>query len=167
MILSLPRPRCWRRPRVKWNGVTQSPACSWHFRPRPRTIRSLKSSEWANVVSRTTRTRMPRHEYHVFAHASSTVLTQHATNEIGLEIRLFDHGHALYELIRKHKQKQQQHVYTTYARHSTHTQNRIYTRTWIQLSLITRENKKKDASRTAPGIKVKKKKKPKKENMPG
>lgn len=73
-----------------------------------------------------------------------------------------DHGHALYELIRKHKQKQQQHVYTTYARHSTHTQNRIYTRTWIQLSLITKEKKEKDASRTAPGIKVKKKKKQKK-----
>lgn len=95
VILSLLRPRCWRRPRVKWNGVTQSRACSWRFRQQPRTIRSLNSSECPNIESRASGW-MSRHEYyHVFARISGTVVAQHATNEIGLEIRLSDHGHAL------------------------------------------------------------------------
>lgn len=98
VILSLLRPRCWRRPRVKWNGVTQSPACSWHSRPLRRTNRNRKSSEWPKIVTRASGTRMSQHDCHVFARASGTVLAQHATNEIGLEIRLSDHGHALYEL---------------------------------------------------------------------
>lgn len=52
---------------------------------------------------------MSRHEYyHVFARISGTVVARHATNEIGLEIRLFDHGHALYELIISSKHKEQE-----------------------------------------------------------
>lgn len=43
---------------------------------------------------------MSRHEYHrVFARESDTALAQHATNEIGLEIRLSDRGYTLYEHI--------------------------------------------------------------------
>lgn len=49
LILSLPRPRCWRRLRVKWSGVIQNPVCNWRFRLHHRAIRMKISSEWINV----------------------------------------------------------------------------------------------------------------------
>lgn len=89
VTLSLPRPRCWRRPRVKWNGVIQSPACSWHSRPRPPTNRNQKSSEWPSVP-RARGTRMCRHERHVIGRASGLALS-YAANAIGLEIHLSEY----------------------------------------------------------------------------
>lgn len=69
---------------------------------------------------------MSRHEYyHVFARISGTVVARHATNEIGLEIRLSDHGHALYELIISSKHKEQEKKENTKGREREGSYTRI------------------------------------------